>query len=303
MVIPKPLNIFNKTRYSLSEEDRVVNGLLMLLQHCPPSLGRAFLTFVGTPASQTDVLLIRDHVTYSPDSIVDGELLIPDYLLVVIEAKISRNIFQEPEQPERYLRLLQERREPTRVLLMLSPDDVEPPIASSIPDQSPSCYITWRSWGDVYRLLERNQREPDQRTEPAQFLITQYLDYLEALGLRARDAEWADNKQQLRPQLHFLLGNVAVEKILLHLYHHGGGHVSGIARDHALGRGATQRVLKRLLQAELLIKESRGRIAWYTFNKRNPIVKPLLEILRLVYDSIPDSQRKATFEPTYVPDK
>lgn len=303
MEIPQPLNIFTRTRYSLSEEDRVVNGLLLLLQYCPPSLPRAFLDFSGTPADHWDALVIRDHVPYARDSVVDGELLVPGNLLLAIEAKIYRNQFESPEQAERYLRLLQERKEPRRVLLLLSPDDVEPAPVSLISGQSPSCHITWRSWGDCYRLLEREQSGVDASTEPARFLVNQYLEYLDALGLRARDAAWAQNNQRLEPRLHFLLGNVAAEKIILHLNHHGGGHVSGIARDHALGMGATARVLDRFLRAGLIRKESRGRVVWYTLDGQSPFAEPLLEMLRLVYESVPEPLRKATFDPTYALDE
>ena len=77
--------------------------------------------------------------------------------------------------------------------------------------------------------------------------------------------------------------------------------VNGIARDHGLGSGATQGVLSRFVQAELLIKESRGRVVWYRFNSKNPLVKPRREMIRLAYESIPEPQRKEMFEPTYVP--
>ena len=103
-------------------------------------------------------------------------------------------------------------------------------------------------------------------------------------------------------KLHFLLGNVASEKVLLHLYHHGGGNVASIARDHALGIGATVRVLDRFVKAGLVRRERRGRVVWYTFETKNPIVRPLLEMLRQVYDSIPEPLRRAAFDPEYTPD-
>ena len=276
-----------------------MNGLLLLLQHCAPSLARTFLPFIGAPVYDREALLIRDHVPYGPDSIVDGEVLIPGRLCLAIEAKIYEGQFEEPEQVERYLQLLQNKEEPKCVLLLLSPDVVEPPIVALTTGQSSANFITWRSWGEVYRFLERERSTVDQSAQPAQFLINQYLQYLEALGLKGKDAEETQNNQRLEPQLHFLLGNVAAEKILLHLFHHGGGHVRGIARDYAIGLGATQRVLKRFVQAGLIKKETKGHVVWYTFDPKSPFVKLLLELVRIVYESIPEPSRKATFEPTY----
>lgn len=303
MADSRTLNIFVKSRYSLSEEDRVVNGLLVLLQHCAPSLLRSFLTLGGVPTDLDDSFSIRDHVILSPESVVDGELCMPDTLLMIIEAKIERAQLEDPEQAQRYFSHLLERQESTRVLLLLSPDSTEPAVVSQIAGQTESCYVTWRSWDAIHRLLRRVEQEPAQQTNRDQFLLSHYLEYLSILGLAAEPEDPLFNEKQLRPQLHFLLGNVAAEKILLHLYHHGGGNLRGIARDHNLGRGATERVLRRFVQAGLLVRESRGRVVWYTFNNRNPMLKPLLEIVRLVYECIPESKRKETFEPSRVLDQ
>lgn len=303
MASDEALNIFVKSRYSLSEEDRVVNGLLLLLSFSPLSFSRSFLHFVGVANSIEQTLNIREHVPYAPESIVDGELAIAGELIIAIEAKIREHQFVNSDQPERYLRLLNEKSERTKVLLLLSPDSTAPVSAISSSADASSCYAIWRSWGDVYRFVERQLASPAHQVEPARFLMTQYLAYLDALGLRARDAEWEANRKKAKPQLHYLLGNVATEKILLHIYHHGGGHVNGIARDHKLGMGGTQRVMERLVRAGLLKRESRGRSVWYTFDDRSELIKPLTEMLRIVYDSIPASMRKADFEPDYVPDK
>ena len=293
------LNLFAKTRYSLSEEDRVVNGLLLLLDHCTLSLSQAFLRLIGAPVDLRDPLLIRDHIPYAPESIVDGELTIPATHRIAIEAKLYKNQFQDKEQPERYLRLLREKGEPVRMLLLLSPDDQEPPVVTNNSIQSSSCYMTWCSWSEVYGFLQREQENPAHQAEPTRFLIAQYLDYLKTLGLNGSNGDSAAESTNRRPQLRFLLANLATEKILLHLYHHGGGNIVALARDHGLGTGATQRVLARLQKAGVIVRESRGRVTWYTLNPRSPLLKPLTELLRVVYRNTPDQLKKQEFEPPY----
>jgi hypothetical protein len=130
-------------------------------------------------------------------------------------------------------------------------------------------------------------------------LFKEYLHYLSILGLTKQETKNDMNERILKPQLRFLLSNVAAEKILLHVYHHGGGHLRGIARDHNIGIGATQRVLRSFVKEGLLKKEQQGRIVWYSFNENCPILNPLLELIRIVYDDIPEEMKKQLFNPKY----
>ncbi|MEE8365857.1 MAG: hypothetical protein V3R76_08725, partial [Gammaproteobacteria bacterium] len=157
----------------------------------------------------------------------------------------------------------------------------------------------WRNWQQLWDLLKQQSELLEENDLLSRFLINHYLEYLNDLGLKPSNSSSSENSQNLEPQLHFLLGNVATEKILLHLYHHGGGHLNSFSRDHALGRGAVQRVLKRLVDSELIKKETQGRVIWYSFNVSSPLLKPILELIRVVYDAIPEDEKKNIFQPQY----
>jgi hypothetical protein len=279
----------------------VVNGLLILFQQLPDRFVKSFLTSLGTPVDPESEVLVRDHVPYAPESIVDGELHVPGAMLVAIEAKIQRGQFVDTDQPARYVELLARKKCPQRVLLLLSPDACAPRIVSTTPRQDDSCFVVWRSWEEVFHLVERARVEHGTECTKSRFLTEQYLDYLRHLGLNGDVAAALGGDPAAAPRLHFLFGNVAAEKILLHLYHHSGGHVRGIARDHGMGMGATQRVLKRFVNAGILQKQSRGRIVWYSFNHKGPLIRPILELIRHVYEAIPLETRRRMFAPKHKP--
>lgn len=86
------LKLFSKTRYSLSEEDRVVNALLIVLQDSNVSLIHSFFKELGIITNNLQNIEIRDHVSYDLENIVDGEILIPEKLLIALEAKVQKKI-------------------------------------------------------------------------------------------------------------------------------------------------------------------------------------------------------------------
>ena len=86
------LKLFSKTRYSLSEEDRVVNALLIVLQDSNASLIHSFFKELGIIINNLQNIEIRDHVSYDLENIVDGEILIPEKLLIALEAKVQKKI-------------------------------------------------------------------------------------------------------------------------------------------------------------------------------------------------------------------
>lgn len=293
------INLFSKTRYSLSEEDRAINGLLLILKYSCVSSAMGFMNFLGNPIDSSELIELREHVPYTPECIIDGEIRIDQKLLVFIEAKIWKDQFVDSEQVERYFKLLSKANEQSRSLVLLSPDNEEPAIVHSLGNNNKP-QIIWRSWTDISNFLKIQLQEI--KDNPVQeFLINEFLEYLTNLGV-VTAIKSETEKTKVEPQLHFLLGNEAAEKILLHLYHHGRGHTKGIARDHKLGMGATHRVLNRFTEAGIILKESQGRNVYYTFNKKNPMLKPLLELIRIVYENMSTENKQTSFNPKYKPD-
>jgi len=132
----------------------------------------------------------------------------------------------------------------------------------------------------------------------AHFLISHFLAYLGELGLLAGD-DAAEKDGKVQPKLRFLLSSIPAEKILLHLFHHGKGHLREICRDHHVSLGQTQRALARLTKGQILVKRKEGNLVVYYFNERNTIVAPLLDLVRVTYKEIPQEARTRIFSPKY----
>lgn len=298
-IIGEKLNIFIKTRYSLSEEDRVVNGLMILFQQCPSSLLNAFFNILGFPIDQQENVIIKEHIPYAADSILDSELIVPGKLLVAVEAKIYEDQFKDSDQVTKYFEILKEKMETRRILLLISPDLHKPRIVQDISEQDSSCFILWRKWNQIFSLIKTQYELFDDLNSAASYLIEEFLQYLKHLNLIESQKPAKGQKRLLEPQLHFLFGNIAVEKIFLHLFHHGRGHLREIVRDHDLGLGSAQRVLPRLVKSGILKKEREGNQIIYSFNENSPLLPSILDMIRVVYKDIPQNIKKRLFNPSY----
>ncbi len=111
-----------------------------------PSLLQSFFKELGIFLDDTTGIRIRDHIPYDEHNIVDGEISIPDALLLVIESEVDTGQFDGNDQASRYFELLKERHERNRVLVLISPDTQEPDIVTLLPGQCDACHLLWRSW-------------------------------------------------------------------------------------------------------------------------------------------------------------
>jgi hypothetical protein len=93
-----------------------------------------------------------------------------------------------------------------------------------------------------------------------------------------------------------ILGNKTAETIMLHIYHYGESHASGVVNDLGTSLTATRGQLSRFEQAGVLVSKQVGRTTLYSFNPKSPFTKPLKELVRVAYDSIPLKQRELMFK-------
>lgn len=96
--------------------------------------------------------------------------------------------------------------------------------------------------------------------------------------------------------LEGIFGNKTAEKVLLHIYHYGESHASGIAKDFKMALNPIIQQLNRFEQAGVLVSKEAGRSRVYTFNPKSPFMKPVKELIEIEYDSIPLSERQALFQ-------
>ncbi|MEN0058490.1 MAG: winged helix-turn-helix domain-containing protein, partial [Bdellovibrio sp.] len=96
--------------------------------------------------------------------------------------------------------------------------------------------------------------------------------------------------------LEKIFGNRTAEKVLLHIYHYGESHASGIAQDFDVALNPIIQQLNRFELAGVLISKEAGRTRIYSFNPKSPLTKPVRELIELTYDSIPLAERQSIFQ-------
>lgn len=96
--------------------------------------------------------------------------------------------------------------------------------------------------------------------------------------------------------LEGIFGNKTAEKVLLHIFHYGESHASGIAKDFG---GALNPIIQQLNRFELagvLVSKEVGRSRMYSFNPKSPFTKPVKELIEIAYEGIPLSERRKIFK-------
>jgi hypothetical protein len=95
--------------------------------------------------------------------------------------------------------------------------------------------------------------------------------------------------------IEFIFGNDSAEKVLLHIFHYGEIHASGIAKDYEVAITPIKKQLERFEEGGLLKSKVFGRSRVYSFNEKSPWVKPIKEILSIAYNSISIKDRQLIF--------
>ena len=93
-----------------------------------------------------------------------------------------------------------------------------------------------------------------------------------------------------------ILGSKTAQKIFLHLYHHGESYPSAVARDFKISLGQVQRQFDRFEDAGILVSKLVGKTRIYQFNKKQGVIlKPFIELIEVIYDSIPLKEKELLF--------
>lgn len=96
--------------------------------------------------------------------------------------------------------------------------------------------------------------------------------------------------------LEGIFGNKTAEKALLHIYHYGEIHASGIATDYGEALDPIKRQLERFENAGVLISKEIGRSRVYSFNPKSAFAGPVKQLIKQAYDSISLSEREQLFQ-------
>lgn len=98
-----------------------------------------------------------------------------------------------------------------------------------------------------------------------------------------------------KSMLQGIFGNKTAEKVLLHIFHCGESHASGIAQDFNVALNPVIQQLHRFELAGILVSKEIGRSRIYSFNPKSPLTKPIQEIVEIAYEGISLLDRQKIF--------
>jgi DNA-binding transcriptional ArsR family regulator len=93
-----------------------------------------------------------------------------------------------------------------------------------------------------------------------------------------------------------LLGNETAEKVLLYLAVNNEAYAQELANRLGLALSTVQTQLQRLERRGILVSRARGRMRFYTFNPRFPLMHDVRALLLRALEFLPDAER-AVFAP------
>jgi hypothetical protein len=95
--------------------------------------------------------------------------------------------------------------------------------------------------------------------------------------------------------LEGILGNKSAAMALLHLYHYGEIHASAVASDYGVSITPIKKQFERFEEAGVIISREVGKTRPYQFNLKNPLTKPLMNLIKVVYDNLKVSEKEKIF--------
>ena len=96
--------------------------------------------------------------------------------------------------------------------------------------------------------------------------------------------------------LEGIFGNKTAEKVLLHIFHYGESHASGIAQDFDVALNPIIQQLDRFEESGVLVSKEVGRSRMYSFNPKSPLTRPVKDLIEIAYEGISLSDRQKLFE-------
>lgn len=93
-----------------------------------------------------------------------------------------------------------------------------------------------------------------------------------------------------------IFGTKTASLILLHLYHYGELHARGIARDINISVSSIQKRLEKFEEAGIIVGKMVGNTRIFSFNKKSPLVSPLMNLLKVYHSSMSLNDKESIFK-------
>jgi DNA-binding transcriptional ArsR family regulator len=92
-----------------------------------------------------------------------------------------------------------------------------------------------------------------------------------------------------------ILGSDTAMKIMLHLVHYGEIYPSAVAKDYELSLSGVQKQFQRFEEAGILVSKLVGKSREYVFNKKSPMAKPFIDLVKVYYDGLSLEDKEQLF--------
>jgi DNA-binding transcriptional ArsR family regulator len=92
-----------------------------------------------------------------------------------------------------------------------------------------------------------------------------------------------------------ILGSDTAMKIMLHLVHYGEIYPTAVAKDYQISLSGVQKQFQRFEEAGILVSKLVGKSRVYLFNKKSPVVKPFIDLIKVYYDGLSLQDKEQIF--------
>ena len=93
-----------------------------------------------------------------------------------------------------------------------------------------------------------------------------------------------------------LFGNETLAMIFLNLFHYGEVYSGMIEKNTGTGSRAVLNQLNKMEEIGILVSREVGRTRLYQFNPKSPFIKPLKEIIEIIYSNMNIKLKEKTFK-------
>jgi len=92
-----------------------------------------------------------------------------------------------------------------------------------------------------------------------------------------------------------LFGTKTAAYVLLYIYHYGEAHPRGVAKGIKISLSSVQNQLNKFEESGVMVSKLVGNVRIFFFNKKSPLTKPLMNLIKVVHSSMSTEDKEELF--------
>ena len=92
-----------------------------------------------------------------------------------------------------------------------------------------------------------------------------------------------------------LFGTKNAALVLLYIYHYGEAHPRGVAKGIDASLSSVQNQLNKFEESGVMVSKLVGNVRIFFFNKKSPLTKPLMDLIKVVHSSMSIEDKELLF--------